>query len=497
MLRFTGVKLELLILSIILIPSLVFGLGVRVTWNKNLESDLAGYLVYCGTSPGSYDRIVGADLTASVDIMGVEAGRTYYFAVTARDTSGNQSGYSQQVSIAIPAETIQVPATIPAPAQTQAPIPAIPTPASAQTQVQPPAIPPPSQAQINDNKSGTTSTDNTGLIGTVFNRVEQLLREMLGLGPDDPLFSINNSNGSQAQPGDVAAASTMDMSKNGFSEKQLDDLEKRYRVQDVIFQVFIPFDLITIYPDGIYYFYPMHEGCPDIDGDIITADTPGRYLYMVFDDLGAVAHVLRISVADEIYQMQTYDPGQDLFLEDDITGVAIRIPVSATIESKPIAIGWGGCDLFSGSTQLAHGEKAVFFDILPYGLALDEQAVVTVPYMGTRPCVQLYDEKAGAWITIEDAAASGGYVTFSTQTLGRFKVTETDQLQQEEESKINPYNDRDDTCFVESARSPSDEGPWGAGILAAISFLLFFATFRLRVSRNKNNKGSGLAFCLF
>jgi hypothetical protein len=233
----------------------------------------------------------------------------------------------------------------------------------------------------------------------------------------------------------------------------------------------------------MYFFYPIEDGCPDIDKDMIIAEKPGSYLYMVFNELGDVAHVLRLSIADQIYQLQTYNPGQAMFLEDEVYGVTIQLPASATVESKPIAIGWGGTGLFPGAAELARGEDAVIFDILPYGLELDGQAIVSVPYSGEQPQVELYDEKAGAWITIENAAASGGYVTFSTQTFGRFKVTETDQTQQEEESTINPHNDRDGTCFVESSCSPSDEGPWGTGILAAISFLLLSATFRLWVSR--------------
>ena len=430
MLRFTGAKLGLLIFSLILIPSLVFGLGVRVTWNKNLESDLAGYLVYCGTSPGSYDRIVGADLTARVDIMDVEAGRTYYFAVTARDTSGNQSGYSQQVVITIPVADS-------------------------------------GNSGTNTNSTGIISgiiTSTDGFIGAVVDRVEEFLSSLLGHVPDLPLSSLNQT---AAQSAVVVPVSSSVVNKNGTStdNAQLkDDVETKYPVRDAVLQVFDPFDLSTLYPSGMFFFYPLYDACPDIDGEMIIAENPGRYLYMVFNELGDVANVLRLSIADQIYQLQTYDPGQALFLEDEVSGVAISLPASATVDAAPIAIGWGGDRLFSGSTQLAQGEQALFFDILPYGLALDEPATVSVPYKGSQAHVLRYDENNNAWAAVDDAKVSDGYVTFSTQVLGRFKVT--DQAQAQGESDISPIEDNRGSCFINVCQDPCTSK--GVTILLAV-----------------------------
>jgi hypothetical protein len=438
MLGSTGAKVSLQILILILVPSIVFALGVHVSFNKNTESDLAGYLVYCGTSSGNYERIVGADLSASVDMRGLDAGRTYYFAVTARDKSGNQSKYSQEVVITIPAQVNTNTGT--------------------------------GTNNNGDTGSGSdipaaggngtgTDTGSGGIIGSAIDRVEQLLRELLGLGPDDPLYTLSSSSGGQTQSASLVPSSALTINKKSSSEKQSlqsEPLEKRYPVRDAILRAFTPFDLKTIYPEGIFIFYPLEKSCPDIDGDMITIDTPGRYLYMVFDELGDVSHVLRISVAEEIFQMQTYNPKSSLLLEDDVFGIAIQVPASATMDAKPIAIGWGGTDLFSGSSQLVRGERAVFFDILPYGLELDEQAKVSVPYNGgAEPCVQLYDDKTGTWVTMEDTSASGGYVTFSTQVFGRFKIT--DQPSEQAQAKGNNKNgDHDGACFIDASR-----GGWG------------------------------------
>jgi hypothetical protein len=70
---------------------------------------------------------------------------------------------------------------------------------------------------------------------------------------------------------------------------------------------------------------------------MIIAENPVRYLYMVLKELGDVAYVLQLSIADEIFQLQTYNPGKALFLEGEVYGVAIQIPVysSTTINPAP------------------------------------------------------------------------------------------------------------------------------------------------------------------
>ena len=60
--------------------------------------DLAGYFIYWGTEPGVYDQNVRIDnvgLTAYV-VDGLRPA-TYYFAATAFNSSGVESGYSNEV----------------------------------------------------------------------------------------------------------------------------------------------------------------------------------------------------------------------------------------------------------------------------------------------------------------------------------------------------------------------------------------------------------------
>jgi fibronectin type 3 domain-containing protein len=71
---------------------------VSLDWNNNGEGDLDGYRVYRSTtSGGGYSQIASPSSSAYTD-SGVTNGTTYYYVVTAYDTSDNESGYSNEAS---------------------------------------------------------------------------------------------------------------------------------------------------------------------------------------------------------------------------------------------------------------------------------------------------------------------------------------------------------------------------------------------------------------
>ena len=78
--------------------------SVTFLWNLNTESDLAGYRIYYGTSPRSQadypTSIAIHDKNATSWTLDLENG-TYYLALTAFDESGNESGYSAEVSTVV------------------------------------------------------------------------------------------------------------------------------------------------------------------------------------------------------------------------------------------------------------------------------------------------------------------------------------------------------------------------------------------------------------
>ena len=93
----------MLIVIIMLLPAIAFAATIQVNWNPNTEEDLAGYRLYVGTASGQYGEPVDVgNVTGHVMEITPEYGATYYFALTAYDTSGNESGYSDEASCFVP-----------------------------------------------------------------------------------------------------------------------------------------------------------------------------------------------------------------------------------------------------------------------------------------------------------------------------------------------------------------------------------------------------------
>ncbi len=76
--------------------------NVTVSWDANTESDLAGYNVYIGESTGNYTGVVDVGNATEFTWNNLNAGNTYYFAVTAYDFAGNESNFSDEVNAILP-----------------------------------------------------------------------------------------------------------------------------------------------------------------------------------------------------------------------------------------------------------------------------------------------------------------------------------------------------------------------------------------------------------
>jgi hypothetical protein len=70
---------------------------VTVAWDANPEPAVRGYVIYYGTSSGNYTRSIDVGNSTNCVISGLEAGATYYLAVTAYDDSRNESGFSNEI----------------------------------------------------------------------------------------------------------------------------------------------------------------------------------------------------------------------------------------------------------------------------------------------------------------------------------------------------------------------------------------------------------------
>jgi hypothetical protein len=74
---------------------------VVLSWKRNRELDLAGYNVYRSKTAGSGYRRINHSLVSRHKFTDrrIVKGRTYYYVVTAVNTSGGESGYSHEVSV--------------------------------------------------------------------------------------------------------------------------------------------------------------------------------------------------------------------------------------------------------------------------------------------------------------------------------------------------------------------------------------------------------------
>jgi subtilisin family serine protease/bacillopeptidase F (M6 metalloprotease family) len=76
--------------------------GVRLSWDPSPEVDLEKYKIYRSEVPGQYTDEIGSISRTSFLDETAEAGKTYYYVITAVDISGNESEYSEEVSAIAP-----------------------------------------------------------------------------------------------------------------------------------------------------------------------------------------------------------------------------------------------------------------------------------------------------------------------------------------------------------------------------------------------------------
>lgn len=74
---------------------------VYLRWNRDPTSLLGGYNIYYSMTSGRYLHRKQVGLVDEFYITGLNNGETYFFAITALDTAGNESDYSDEVAITV------------------------------------------------------------------------------------------------------------------------------------------------------------------------------------------------------------------------------------------------------------------------------------------------------------------------------------------------------------------------------------------------------------
>jgi FG-GAP-like repeat/Fibronectin type III domain len=96
--------------------------SVTLAWNPSSGPNLAGYRVHEGTSTRTYTKTIDVGNITEATISDLTTGRTYYFVVSAYNTAGAESGYSNEVHFTATATPSPTPTPIPSPTPTVAPV---------------------------------------------------------------------------------------------------------------------------------------------------------------------------------------------------------------------------------------------------------------------------------------------------------------------------------------------------------------------------------------
>jgi fibronectin type 3 domain-containing protein len=83
--------------SSVLFDTNAFGAQADLAWNASTDPTTTGYKVYYGNQSGKYSTSVDAGNKTTFTVTNLQVGPSYYFAVTAYNSAGQQSVFSNEV----------------------------------------------------------------------------------------------------------------------------------------------------------------------------------------------------------------------------------------------------------------------------------------------------------------------------------------------------------------------------------------------------------------
>ena len=89
-----------LVLCFFLSATNVFAGDAILEWDPpETSTDVAGYMIHYGTSPGSYTNVIDVGNVTNYTVSGLIEGQAYYFSVTAYDNAHLESEYADEIAL--------------------------------------------------------------------------------------------------------------------------------------------------------------------------------------------------------------------------------------------------------------------------------------------------------------------------------------------------------------------------------------------------------------
>jgi hypothetical protein len=76
--------------------------SIELAWDRNTESDLAGYRIYRAEGSGAFAKIAEGSQIPNYSDRTIERGKTYRYTVIAVDQAGNESARAEPVEVSVP-----------------------------------------------------------------------------------------------------------------------------------------------------------------------------------------------------------------------------------------------------------------------------------------------------------------------------------------------------------------------------------------------------------
>ena len=89
-----------LVLCFFLFATNAFAGDAILEWDPpETSTEVVGYMIHYGTSPGSYTNVIDVGNVTSYTVSGLIEGQAYYFSVTAYDTAHLESEYADEIAL--------------------------------------------------------------------------------------------------------------------------------------------------------------------------------------------------------------------------------------------------------------------------------------------------------------------------------------------------------------------------------------------------------------